>query len=630
MRKRIALLWIVLLSLLLFSSSWGMPAEEILSKHLEALGGMENLLKIKTTYIEGKVNYGGLEGNFISYSQFPDLSRQDVDFKIFQMSSGTDEKIYWKKDQNEKVRELEKVEKSFAWTENYFANYLYFFPEEYKRELTYLGEEEDSLGQYYVLEIKPEGGEPRKLFINKETYLLDKYQQKMDIDIVTTYLSDYQEIDGLKIPFHSLTTTGKPQYDAVVVLTEVKFNLEIDPSIFQMPEEKIKDYAFSTPDGKTTVPFELANNHIYIKVLVNGKDPAYFLLDTGAGASCIDQAFAKGIGLEITGKFEAKGVGGSEDAGFLELNSLELGDLKMFQQKIVSLNLSPLNIYEGREIQGILGYDFLSRFVFEIDYQANIITFYEPKSFNYTGAGEVLEIELYGNTPHIKAIIDGEYEGLFNLDTGSRKSIDLHAPFVEKHGFLKKYTKTIEAFAGAGIGGQTKSLQTRIKSILIGNFLIKEPICGLSLAEEGAFKSEKTQGNIGGGILKRFKVIFDYEGKKIILEKNDLFDEKDELDKSGLLIVWKDGKFLIQNIFENSPARKAKIEPGEEIISINDEPVSRYTLSQLRDILTGKDGTKIKLQLKKVDKSLTTATPGSVPRRDDKLREVSFKLKSLI
>jgi hypothetical protein len=348
--------------------------------------------------------------------------------------------------------------------------------------------------------------------------------------------------------------------------------------------------------------------------MVNGSHPAYFLLDTGAGASCIDLTFAKSIGLEITGKFEAKGVGGSEDAGFLELQSLQLGDLTMSQQKIVSLNLSPMNIYEGREMDGIIGYDFLSRFVFEIDYQNSRVTFYDPQSFNYTGKGEALEIELYGNTPHLKATVDGKYEGMFTLDTGSRKSLDLHAPFVKENGFLKRYPDAIEAFGGAGIGGETKSLQTRIKAIQIGNFTIKESITGLSLAEEGAFKSEKTQGNIGGAILKRFDVTFDYEHKKVFLEKNDYFDQKDEFDKSGLMILWKDGKFLIQRIYAGSPAEKAKIEPGEEIISINAEPVAKYSLSQLRDVLSGKDGTKIKLQLKK----------------DDKSREVSFKLRSLI
>jgi C-terminal processing protease CtpA/Prc len=185
---------------------------------------------------------------------------------------------------------------------------------------------------------------------------------------------------------------------------------------------------------------------------------------------------------------------------------------------------------------------------------------------------------------------------------------------VQEKGFLKKYPKAIEAFAGAGIGGQAKSLQTRIKSIQIGGFLLKEPITGLSLAEEGAFKSEKTQGNIGGGILKRFKVVFDYEHKKVILEKNDSFDQKDELDKSGMMVIWKDGKFLINQIFKGTPAEKVKIEIGEEIISVNDELVSKYSLSQLRDLFLGKDGTKIKLQLKK----------------DDNVREVTFKLKSLI
>jgi hypothetical protein len=614
MRKRLTLHWVTLLVLLLFNLSWGITAEEILSKHLQALGGKDNLLKIKTTFVRGTINMGGLQGEFAISSRFPDLSRVDMDFKIFQISTGTDGKTYWMKDQNNKIRELEKTERSFALTENYFGNYLYFFPEEYRMELNYLGEEKDSSGQYYILEIKPEAGETRQLFINKNTYLLDKYQQKMDIDLTTTYLKDYREIQGIKIPFYSRMTTGKPQYDVEAITTEVKFNLEVDPSIFQMPQEKVEDYSFSTPDKKTTIPFELANNHIYIKVLVNGKDSAYFVLDTGAGASCIDLAFANRSGLEAVGKFEAKGVGGSEDAGFLEIQSLELEGLKMSKQKVVSLNLSPMDIYEGREMDGILGYDFLSRFVFEIDYLNNKITFYDPKIFNYSGKGEALEIDLYGNTPHIKAIVDGKHEGMFNLDTGSRKSLDLNAPFVQEKGFLKKYPKAIEAFAGAGIGGQTKSLQARIKSIQIGSFLIKEPITGLSLAEEGAFKSEKTQGNIGGGILKRFKVIFDYEHKKVILEKNDLFDQKDELDKSGMMIIWKDGEFLINHIFKGTPAEKAKLEPGEEITSINDEPISKYTLSQLRELLSGKDGTKIKLQL----------------RKDDKSREVSFKLKSLI
>ncbi|MDH4223683.1 MAG: aspartyl protease family protein [candidate division Zixibacteria bacterium] len=603
------------LFILCSGTSWGITPEEILSQHLKALGGKENLLKIKTIYLQGKIKASGLEGEVVTYSELPDKSHQDIDFKIMQMSSGTDGKTYWSKDQNKKVRELGAVEKSSAWTKNYFAGYLYFFPEKYARELNYLGEGKDSLGEYHVLEIKPEGGESRKLFIHKDNFLLNRFTQKTVMGEATTYLSDYREIDGIKIPFLSQTTTGNPQYVNEIILTDVKFNQEVDPSIFNMPVEKVEDFTFSNPEKKTTVPFELINNHIYIEVLINGLHPGTFILDTGGGATIIDLNYAKKIGLEIKGKLEAKGVGGSVDAGLTELQSLQLGELAMSNQKITSIDLSFLNTSEGKEVRGILGYDFLSRFVFEIDYQNSRITFYQPDIFKYSGTGESLEIELYNKIPSAKATIDGEYKGLFILDTGSGKSLDLNSPFVEEYKLLQKYPEAIEGFGCAGAGGEAKFLQARIKSIQLGSFLINEPICGLSVGtEKGVFKNEQTQGVIGAGILKRFKVIFDYEGKKIILEKNDSFYVRDEMDKSGLEFILKEGKYLVDKVYDNTSAKKASIEPGEEIISINDEPASKYTLNQLRDLFTGKDGTIIKLQLKKIDK----------------LREVSFKLKSLI
>ena len=349
--------------------SWGITPEEILSRHLQALGGKEKLLKIKSTRSVGKIKASGLEGEFVSYSEFPDKSRQDIDFKIIQMSSGTDGKTYWSIDQNKKLRELGTVEKASALTKNYFASYLYFFPEEFGRELNYLGEESDSLGEYYILEIKPEGGESRRLFINKKSYLLDRFTQKTVIGEATTYLSDYRKIDGIQIPFLYQTTTGAPQYVNELIFTDVQFNQEIEPSIFNMPQEKVKDFAFSNQELKTTVPFELINNHIYIDVLINGSNPAIFILDTGGAATILDLNFAKKLGLEVKGKLQAKGVGGSVDAGFIELQSLQLGELALTKQKVASVDLSFLNTSEGKKVKGMLGYDFLSRFVFEINYQ---------------------------------------------------------------------------------------------------------------------------------------------------------------------------------------------------------------------------------------------------------------------
>jgi hypothetical protein len=593
---------------------WADQAQEILSKNLEAMGGRQNLEKIKTSYVEVSVTYGGLQGEVKSWSVFPNISRQDVDFKVLKISSGCDGKIYWSKDQNGKVNELGELEKSPAWTENYFFNNLYFYPDKFPRELKLLGEEKDSLGEYFVLEIKPQGGDSRKLFINKKTYLIDKSMQKQDIITITTYYSDYRVVDGIKTAFTTRNSTGNPQYDSQTKVTLLKFNEPIDPSLFEMPKEKVEDYVFLNPEKKTTVPFELTSNHIYIEVMINKSFPAWMILDTGAGSTCLDMSFAKKIGIESAGKFEAQGAGGSDSASLLKVNSVQLEDLLLREQNGVGFNLVPLEMYEGREINGILGYDLISRFVVEIDYYNKNITFYDPKNFQYSGQGEILDLEFSNNTPHIKAKIDGNYEGLFVLDTGSRKSLTLHAPFVKQHKFLEKYPNAIEAFAGAGIGGEAKALQTRIKSLQIGSFIINEPMTGLSTAQKGAFVSEKFQGSIGGGILKRFRVILDYGNKKMILEKNPSFNQKDEYDKTGMLILWKDKKFVVQQIVKNSPAEKAKIKMGDELLSLNGKPANAFTLEQMREMFQDKDGTVIKVEMK----------------RGEGMKKFELKLKSLI
>jgi hypothetical protein len=50
----------------------------------------------------------------------------------------------------------------------------------------------------------------------------------------------------------------------------------------------------------------------------------------------------------------------------------------------------------------------------------------------------------------------------------------------------------------------------------------------------GALASSKYDGLIGSEILRRFKVIFDYTRGRLMLERNDHFDEPIEYDMSGI------------------------------------------------------------------------------------------------
>ncbi|MFH1335956.1 MAG: PDZ domain-containing protein [Candidatus Zixiibacteriota bacterium] len=298
---------------------------------------------------------------------------------------------------------------------------------------------------------------------------------------------------------------------------------------------------------------------------------------------------------------EAKGVGGSADASFLQVDSIVVGDLTLMDQKMASIQLNQLEVYDGMPIDGILGYDFFNRFTIGIDYQNQILTVWEPDSFSYSGRGERIPIVIEGNTPQVAAKIDGEYEGIFRIDTGSRSSLDLHAPFVREHELLKKYPKYLDAPSGFGVGGASKGVIARIKSFQIGNFTIDSPVCGFSLAEEGAFATTKSAGNIGGGILKRFNVIFDYPRNQTILEKNKNFDIPDKYSMSGLLLMKQDEDIKVYDVIKDSPAEKVGIKAGNQILAIDHQPTSSYSLQQIRELLNKEEGTKITLEIKSMD-----------------------------
>lgn len=398
------------------------------------------------------------------------------------------------------------------------------------------------------------------------------------------------------------------------ILTCANFCFSQKPEEIPRKQGGGKDYRLVSSTGFIKVPFELVSNHIYLKTEVNDSLYLNFLLDTGAQTSYLDLSKAFELKIKKVDRQKVRRVSFSDDVSFFRLDSIKIGNLTIFEQDVVGISLSPLNKFEGTIFDGILGYDFLQRFVVEIDYINQILTIYEPDKFNYTGEGEVLKLDLGWYVPKIQATVDGEHEGFFEIDTGSRNSLDLSFLFAKEHQFLEKYPKYLEAPLGFGITGSIPGVVGRIGSFQLGSFLIRSPVTGFYLEDEKSFGFLKIGGKIGGGILKKFKVIFDYPHYHMILEKNSNYDLWDRYSASGIQLIQDDKKILVYQVIKNSPAEKAKIEKDDELLSINEVPVSNYPLQKIREILNQKEGTKIELKLK----------------REAKTKKVKLTLKELI
>ena len=93
----------------------------------------------------------------------------------------------------------------------------------------------------YVLVYEPTSGSPTRFFIDTETHLVLKLVVKLDVPQFgeieqTTSLSDYRDVDGIKLPFHLQTTSSVQNF--TITFTDVKHNVPIDPALFVKPPAK--------------------------------------------------------------------------------------------------------------------------------------------------------------------------------------------------------------------------------------------------------------------------------------------------------------------------------------------------------------------------------------------------------
>lgn len=320
------------------------------------------------------------------------------------------------------------------------------------------------------------------------------------------------------------------------------------------------------------------------------------------------------MGLTLQGR-SATGVSANYD--FVKDLVLDIGGLKIKNATFVALSLDSLQLGAGERIDGILAGDLFNRFVVDINYAARVVKFHAPNTFQYHGRGVTLPIKVEHNSPWVDVTVmqagSEEVEGKFLIDTGAGASIYLDQPFVAIHKFLMPL-RTLEA-SGVSVEGEAREHIGRLKQIRLSKFVINNSLARFSQNSTGEQAGVGYAGTVGGGVLRRFRIIFDYSRQQIILEPSAQFPEPDEMTMSGLGIVSTgsdSNKFGISSIYENSPASEAGLQVGDIITAINGEPASKYTQDQLSQmfrqegriytlsVVRGKETINVKITLRRI------------------------------
>lgn len=133
----------------------------------------------------------------------------------------------------------------------------------------------------------------------------------------------------------------------------------------------------SERDLKWTSFEYIKDSHLVgVPVHINGKGPFDFVLDTGAGNTCITPELATQIGLDAKPVHGiARGVGGDVQLKLAAVDTLAVGETEITHSQMVVLDLSKVSPKGSLIEHGIIGYDFLSRYETVIDYPKKRFSF---------------------------------------------------------------------------------------------------------------------------------------------------------------------------------------------------------------------------------------------------------------
>ncbi|BDI32733.1 hypothetical protein CCAX7_47840 [Capsulimonas corticalis] len=568
--------------------------DDILKRHLRAMGGEDALRAIRSTRIRGTIDTGGVIGQLTTAFAEPGKEYEEDQIGILNVKQGYDGASAWRRDSNGNTRLLSGDEIKDLRNQVFFDTNSYVFTDKVPGKRALRAAREPGTGNY-IVDVTPDGGKPSTIYFDPISFLLVKEQHNDDDVVSTTTFSDFVRIGGVLYPRKQHITNGNERYDVNITAMKIENNVDLAGALFALPAVS-KNYTFLKPGAHSaTIPFVFDDGAIGFKARINGK-PVVLLLDSGASGIAISQKAAKSLGLKQGGFLEARGYGGSTDLRPIEMDSLEIpGAVKLTKITAVAVNLpEELDSFLGHPVAGFVGYDLLSRFVVRVDFPNRTMTFTEPAAFHPSPSdGSPVPIALEDDIPNTTAQVDTLPPARFLIDTGDVAAVRLYGPYVQDKGLAKKYPKGMIT-SGGGIGGISEARQVRVKTVTLGGIALTGVPTDFSLDAKGG-ASQLNAGSIGSGLLSRFTVTFDYANNRIFLGRNTgslkPFDTRTTgAGLSASTDVDGNSHYFIDSAMPSAPIAKADISPADELLKIDGQPVSKLGLAQARQVLSKYQG----------------------------------------
>lgn len=560
--------------------------------------------RVRTLRIDGTISVGGLSGP--STQRIDRMTRRALrEFTLGPASyaTGFDGARAWRRSPNGDVT-LQDAEAGLrvAVTQAWLDACGWWSTTSDGARLDSLGIREADGQSFDVVQAAPAGGEPMQLWFDRATHLLARVQQAAMGRETVTRFDDHRDVDGVRLPFRSSMGNGDARFDRVVVVDRIAVNEPLSAQALDMPAGIVDDLRFVDGRERAAVDVAVIQNTVVVPVAIGGH-ALRFVLDSG-GVTLVTAATAARLGLEVEGRLEVGGAGGrSVPAGFARVPQLVVGDAVILERPLLHVLAMPeASDVLGVQVDGILGAELFRRLAVRIDYERQRLELLPATAEPQPDWGERLPLTFFAHIPCVVATLD-DAPAQFWLDTGNSGAVLLHAT----SGAMPPQGSTAVTTIGWGVGGAIRGRLARGRRLRLGSVSLAAP--ALRVLEDGAhaLATPGLAGNIGGAVLSRFAVTFDYARNAVWLAPNAHVDAPFQVDRSGLRIHAHADGFEVMAVLAGGPAEAAGLRVGDVVAAVGGTPAKAIPLhAQRRAWQASAPGTRVAVRVTRAGVAIDT------------------------
>lgn len=359
-----------------------------------------------------------------------------------------------------------------------------------------------------------------------------------------------------------------------VILTWATFLLALtsEPTESAIPEA-LEEFDIGRDAGPIIVPVTV------------GSRSYPFVLDTGACVSGFDVTLRSLLG-EAVGEQIMNTPAGPARVSMARLQGASVGRLPLGAgSAVMVLDTTFLREATGIEVRGVLGMDFLSQYVVTIDFDRGILRIGSSPGRD----GHLLPLKMVRGVPWVEAEISGAGSVSMMVDTGM---IAFSTLDYETYRGLEQGGKIRSAGENLGIsyGGRERIREGRLDSLKLGPFKHRS-LCLHTATGLNA---------LGLSFWARYTPTFDFPSQVAYLRPSSRHAIPEYPGGSGLGLLCRDGRCEVVGVKEGSPAARAGLREGDELLSVDGRSFGECSIPVLGRQLCG-EGRTVRLVFRRGD-----------------------------